>query len=47
MPEYTKTGYFAGLSYRFLKNKLIAYYGQDIVEGEKNEIFEIVLEVAC
>ena len=45
-PDYTKTGYFAGLSYRFLKNKLIAYYGQDIIEGEKNEIFEIVLEVA-
>ncbi|MCD4793473.1 MAG: hypothetical protein K8R54_09590 [Bacteroidales bacterium] len=43
---YEKTGYFAGLSYRFLKNKIIAYYGQDIIEGEKNEIFEIVLEVA-
>ena len=46
IPVYEKTGYFAGLSYRFLKNKIIAYYGQDIIEGEKNEIFEIVLEVA-
>lgn len=45
-PDYEKTGYFAGLSYRFLKNKIIAYYGQDIIEGEKNEIFELVLEVA-
>ena len=38
-------GYFAGVTYRFMKNKLFAYYGQDKNAGEKSEVFELVLEV--
>ncbi len=41
----TKNGYFAGVTYRFMKNKLFAYYGQDIINGETSEVFELVLEV--
>ena len=41
----TKEGYFSGVTYRFMKNKLFAYYGQDTNNGEKSEVFELVLEV--
>jgi len=45
-PDITNSGYFAGLSYRFMKNKVIAYYGRDINDaGENDDVFEIVLEV--
>ncbi|NPA67903.1 MAG: hypothetical protein GXO50_04770 [Chlorobi bacterium] len=43
---YYKSGYFAGISYRFLKNKIFAYYGQDTSENNtKKEVFEIVLDI--
>ncbi|MCF6366189.1 MAG: hypothetical protein L3J35_08310 [Bacteroidales bacterium] len=44
-PIYSKSGYFTGVTYRFMKNKLFAYYGQDIIGGEKQDVVELVLEV--
>lgn len=44
-PTYTKTGYFTGVTYRFIKNKLFAYYGQEVINSEKKDVFELVLEV--
>ncbi len=43
--DYLNTGYFGGITYRFLKSKIFAYYGQDIINTNKTETFEIVLDI--
>ena len=46
IPIYERTSYFTGVSYRFLKNKLLLYYSRDILIDDKEEFLELVLEVA-
>lgn len=43
--NFKKTYYFGGVTYRFLKNKVFAYYGNELIAGKKEEVFEVVLEV--
>ena len=43
--DYFSSGYFGGLSYRFLKSKVFVYYGKDLYTHEEKELFEIVLEL--
>ncbi len=43
--NFSKTYYFGGVTYRFLKNKVFAYYGNELIAGKKEEVFELVLEV--
>lgn len=40
-----KSGYFAGITYRFLKSKLFVFYGKDVYTNKNKEIIELVLEV--
>jgi len=43
--NYYKTSYFGGVTYRFLKNKVFFYYGNDITKVGKTEVLEIVLDI--
>ncbi len=43
--DYFEGGYFAGLTYRFLKNKVFVCYEQDKIGNEKKKMFELVLDV--
>lgn len=45
-PMYERSSYFTGVSYRFLKNKLLLYYNRDILPEANEEFLELVLEVA-
>jgi len=44
--DYFKSGYFGGITYRFLKSKVFVFYGKDNFSNNEENIFEIVLEVA-
>jgi len=43
--DYFKTGYFTGISYRFLNSKVFVCYEQNKIGNEKDEMFELVLDV--
>ncbi len=43
--DYYKSGYFGGITYRFLKSKVFVCYGQDKIGNETDEMFELVLDV--
>ena len=43
--DYKKTTYIGGIAYRFLKNKLFAYYETNLISGQKTDFFEVVLDV--
>jgi len=44
--NYFKSGYFGGITYRFLKSKVFVFYENDYFSDKKTGFFELVLEVS-
>lgn len=46
LPDYQRTGFFYGASYRFLKNKVLLFYSRDFYPDNHKDILELAVEIA-